>query len=133
MLQKIKKSWDNFWKTEGQETIVKPKNETAKFELKYKDLLIGILELSDDFWVFSYAEEFKNQNIIRPIVNFPNVNKVYKNKELYPFFVQRIPSLKQPKVQAEIKRQNIDATNEVALLKHFGSVVITNPFRLYYA
>lgn len=50
--------------------------------------------------------------------------------KLYPFFIQRIPILSQPKVKEAIEKEKIDQTNIVELLKKFGRLSINNPFRL---
>ena len=118
------------WKTEGDEDLKVPQDETIVFELKYKKLLVAILKLEKGIWSFRYSTEFKNQDLLKPLPDFPDLQKVYENKELYPFFLHRIPSTKQPKVQRVIKKNNIDATNEAALLKFFGLHSITNPFLL---
>ena len=118
------------WKTKGQEDLKVPQDETIVFELKYKKLLVAILKLEKGIWSFSYSQAFKKQDLLKPLPDFPNLDKVYENKELYPFFLYRIPSVKQPKVQKEIKKHNIDATNETDLLKFFGLHSISNPFLL---
>lgn len=118
------------WKTDGQEEMKTPQDETIIFELKYKSLLVGFLKLEKGVWSFKYADAFKKQEIIKPLPDFPNIDKVYKSEELYPFFLDRIPSVKQPKVQKAIQKNNIDATNEAALLKFFGFQTISNPFLL---
>lgn len=118
------------WKTDGQEGIKTPQDEKIIFELKYKSLLVGILKLEKGVWSFQYSDAFKKQQLIKPLPDFPNIDKVYNSEELYPFFLDRIPSVKQPKVQKKIQKNNIDATNEVALLKFFGFQSISNPFLL---
>lgn len=118
------------WLTGGQEDLVTPKDTTIIFKLSYKNLLVGTLKLENSEWSFQYSEAFKNQERIKPLPDFPNLDKVYMSKELYPFFLHRIPSIKQPKVQEEIQANNIDSTNEVDLLRLFGRKSITNPFLL---
>ena len=92
--------------------------------------MIGVLKLYDGIWSFEYSDEFKQQNKIKPLGDFRNVEKIYKSQTLYPRFVVRLPNLNQPKIKEVVERENIDATNEVALLKRFGERTITNPFRL---
>jgi len=128
--RKSKSAWNNFWKSDGQEDMDTHIDETAVFELKYKDLLIGTLTLKSAVWTFGYSEIFKHQNVVQPLPDFPDVNRVYQRSELYPFFLIRIPSLKQPKVQEEIKEKNIDSSSTVDLLKLFGQKSIANPFLL---
>lgn len=130
MFEKAKNVIRSLWKTEEQGNIQTPQNIEVEFILSYKDLTIGLLKLEEGVWTYRYSEEFKNQSDIKPLTDFPDVDKVYVSKELLPFFLQRIPSKSQPKVQAMIKKENIDASNEVELLKHFGKTSITNPFLL---
>jgi HipA-like protein len=117
-------------KTKANAEIRTPLDEVASFELSYKNLSIGHLELQDGNWRFYYSEEFKSQDVIKPLIDFPNQNKTYSNKELWPFFSYRIPGLSQPAVKEIIKKEAIDSGNEVALLKKFGKYSIFNPFLL---
>jgi len=130
MIEKVKKVFVSMWKSEGQEDLQTPMSTSVKFTLFYKELTIGYLNLDNGVWSFEYSDDFKNQSIIQPLTDFPDIDKVYSSEELYPFFTQRIPSLSQPKVKAVIEKEKIDKTNEVELLKRFGKVSITNPFRL---
>ncbi len=63
-------------------------------------------------------------------MQFPDKNKTYKREELWPFFMIRIPGLNQPEIQHVIESENIDETNEVELLEHFGKKTISNPYEL---
>jgi HipA-like protein len=131
MLEKAKKLFKYLNQhSEGHEDLKTPKGIHAEFELKYKTLTVGYLELHDGTWNFSYSREFKKQDDLRPIVQFPDKNKMYKNEELWPFFTVRIPGLKQPEIQHIIESENIDRTNEVELLKRFGEKTISNPYEL---
>ncbi len=105
-------------------------SEEGKIELRYKDLVIGILTLHQGMWRFEYSEAFKSQTELAPLIDFPNKDKVYESPTLFPFFMSRIPSLKQPKVQSVIEAEHIDATSELAMLKRFGERSIANPFVL---
>jgi len=118
-----------FWKSEGQEEIQTPQKLNIQFTLFYKELEIGFLKLNEGVWAFEYSEDFKNQTDIQPLTEFPDVDKVYEG-ELAPFFLQRIPSLSQPKVKRVIEEEEIDRTNEAELLKRFGKHSITSPFQL---
>lgn len=126
----IEKAWKSIWNTEEQQDFVTPISLHIIFELRYKELIIGTLELNEGKWIYKYSEAFKQQEKIKPLPDFPKLDKVYMNEELYPFFLIRIPSLKQPKVQKEIKENQLDSSNAVELLKHFGRKSIANPFDL---
>lgn len=130
MVKEIIKKIKNIWKTEDQELITTPHDEKVSFELKHGDLTIGFLDLVDGTWTFRYSNIFKSQNNIKPLANFPNKDKEYASESLYPFFLSRIPGLKQPKVQKILEKEHLDEKNEVVLLKRFGELSISNPFRL---
>lgn len=118
------------WKTGSHKLIATPPHEVAVFILIYNELKIGLLTLNEGVWEFAYTDEFKNQNTISPLVQFPDSGKVYISQELWPFFSYRIPGLSQPSVQKIIKKDSIDQSNEVALLKKFGEFSVYNPFKL---
>jgi len=101
-----------------------------KFELGYKELEIGTLTFKDGVWVFKYSDEFKSQNEIQPIIDFPDTNKTYRSDELWPFFLSRIPGLSQPAVKELLRNEKINEDDEAALLKRFGKTSITSPFTL---
>lgn len=101
-----------------------------KFELKYNDLLIGTLSVANGIWRFEYSDDFRDNGTLRPIVEFPDINKIYHSSELWQFFASRIPSLEQAEVEEILKREHIEEDDAVRLLKRFGERTITNPFYL---
>lgn len=105
-------------------------NKQVAFYLSYKNLEIGILKFDNKIWSFQYTNSFINQNFIDTIEGFPNSHKTYQSASLFPFFDFRIPSLKRPEIQDIIKKEKIDATNKVEMLKYFGKKTITNPYIL---
>ena len=131
-MAKILSSIAKFLWPEEHESLSTPDNVEAVFVLFYeaKNLIIGYLSLKDGEWEFKYSEEFKNQETIKPLPDFPDIENVYVNTELHPFFSMRIPSTKQPKIRQIIKRKKIDENNAVELLKNFGRNSINNPFHL---
>jgi hypothetical protein len=118
--------------TEGLQDVHTPAGKSARFELFYRDLPIGWLELRDGRWSFEYTSVFRNQTEVNPLVDFPDVRKVYVTEDLWPFFVSRIPSLAQPQVQETIEKEGLDGHSNVDLLKRFGERTISNPFVLTY-
>lgn len=119
----IKRILKYFKSDEGQENFYTPTDVETVFKLTYRSLQIGALSLKAGEWSFKYSEDFKNQDKIKPLLDFPDVNKVYTSEELYPFFIQRIPGVG----QNIRKSENL---NEVDLLKKFGKQTISNPFIL---
>jgi len=126
MLDRIKRF---FIKTEDVETHL-PKNVKATFLLKVDDIKVGILHCENGKWEFKYTEDFKHNNEYNKIIEFSDLNKVYRNETLWPFFQTRIPGLKQPAVQEILKKEKIDEANEFELLKRFGTKTISNPYEL---
>lgn len=102
----------------------------AKFLLTYEDLLVGILTVERGVWKFEYSDKFRSQDNFRPIVEFPDVSKIYVNEDLWQFFASRIPSTEQPEVEEILKREHVNEDDPVGLLKLFGKRTIANPFEL---
>ena len=110
--------------------MVAPLDKKVRFILKYGDLLIGTLSVEGGAWKFEYSEQYKQSKAFRPLVEFPDVDRVYESKELWQFFASRIPSPEQPEVDEILKRERISEDDSVALLKRFGTRTISNPFHL---
>ena len=127
MIGKLKKI---LWKVDGMEFIDNPAGSKGVFQLKYGKQLIGILSYNNNQWTFKYSDEFKNNQDLNPIIDFPDTDKVYTNEQLWPFFASRIPSINQPFQFKKIQKANIKHNDSVGLLKLFGNETITNPFRL---
>jgi hypothetical protein len=126
----IKKFIKAFWKVDGMEFTDNPSGSKAEFHLFYGKLLIGILMYDGVNWNFKYSDMFKEVSRIIPVIDFPDFNKEYISKELWPFFATRIPTLNQPYQLKKIKKANIREDDSVELLKLFDKDAITNPFRL---
>jgi HipA-like protein len=118
------------WRTEDHEGMETPLGETWIFSLKYDDLPVGSLTLTGGVWEFAYSPEFQKQGEVQPIIDFPDLDRTYRSQSLWPFFMARIPSLSQPKVQATIESEGLDKSNAAQLLRRFGERTISNPFRL---
>ncbi|KRT17882.1 hypothetical protein ASU31_00890 [Pedobacter ginsenosidimutans] len=111
--------------------VLLPKGENATFELRVDKLVIGTLHCENGVWEFKYTEDFKkNGGNYNHIAGFSNLNKVYTNDSLWPFFQTRIPGLKQPAVKEILKKEHINESNELELLKRFGKKTISNPYEL---
>lgn len=126
----IKKVINKIWGPQEFEDLTIPENQKVIFKLYYNSMHIGTLELNNNEWFFYYSDEFKNSKELSTIVDFPDKNKIYKTKYLWPYFMTRIPSLKQPYIKNLIIKKNIDSNNLVDLLKNFGEKTITTPFDL---
>lgn len=104
--------------------------EDIRFSLKYGNLKIGKLYREDENFTFEYENEFKKQDKIKRIVGFSNKEKKYESKNLFPFFVARIPEPNRPIIKEEIEKKKIDKNDVFQLLKYFGRENGDNPFIL---
>lgn len=93
------------------------------FLLHFRDLEVGRLK-------FKYSEAFLEQTELKPLTNFPDLKRVYRDQHLWPFFTQRIPSLQQPAVRAFMRKRHLKEVDQVTLLHLFGKRSATNPFEL---
>ena len=107
-----------------------PAEETLAFDILLGDLQIGSLTADKGEWEFRYSDAFCCQSEIKPIVDFPDINKIYRSRSLWPFFALRIPSPTQPAVRDFIEGRPGKKADEGLLLKEFGTHSVANPFRL---
>lgn len=126
----IKKFIRSFWKVDGMEFSDNPSGSKGEFALFYGKLLIGILIYDGENWHFKYSDEYRENSKTIPVIDFPDLNKEYTSKDLWPFFATRIPTLNQPYQFKKIRKANIKEDDSVELLKLFGRDTITNPFKL---
>ena len=125
MTQKFKKVLARlFWSESQNEMVLTPDND-ATFHVNFGRLFVGTLLYSDGIWYFNYSDEFKLQNRILPLANFPSKEKEYSAKELWPFFASRIPSNAQLQLEKDTPQEDI-----VTLLRRFGRRTVANPYEL---
>jgi len=127
MIEKMKKI---LWKVDGMDFTDNPAGSKGAFQLKYGKQLIGILSYENNQWTFKYSDEFRANQVINPIIDFPDPDRIYTNEQLWPFFASRIPSLNQSFQFKKIDKAKIRQDDSVGLLRLFGNETITNPFRL---
>ncbi len=116
-------------KPDGHEKLKTPES-SAEFALIFDNLPVGILSLEKGTWSFQYAAPFKHQSHIKPLSEFPDVDKVYRSKTLWPFFAFRIPGMNQPQAKELAEEKGITEGDIVKLLDLFGRKSINNPFKL---
>ncbi len=100
------------------------------FRVLLGDLEVGELTRDRKEWVFRYSEAFRSQQAVKPIVDFPNVEKEYRSSQLWPFFLLRVPSPAQPVVQRHLLKNKLREVDEGMLLQEFGRWSVANPFEL---
>lgn len=102
----------------------------AEFRLFLDNLEVGCLRWDGIKWAFTYSEEFTRQNRLAPITDFPDTNRSYVSKDLWPFFALRIPSQAQEAVKQWMSKQDSSKVDDVTMLQRFGGRTATNPFVL---
>src|SRR5436190_13139470 len=101
----------------GAKTVVHaPPGIRAQFLLKYKELTLGTLTVEDGLWQFEYSEEFKRNEHLRPLIEFPDPDEVYQSPDLWQFFAMRIPSAERPGIEEILRREDIPEDDAVRLL-----------------
>ena len=119
------------WLGMKRDLTVSPDLE-AQFVLVLGELPVGELSVGDGKWHFQYSEAFRERPELRPLVEFPDLEKEYVQPELWQFFASRIPSTLQPDVEDVMEKEQIEDDDLIALLKRFGKRTITSPFELRY-
>lgn len=114
-----------FWSESRHDMILDTDND-AMFNVNFGKLLVGTLYYIDGMWKFSYSNDFKAQNRILPLTNFPQKDKEYSSRELWPFFTSRIPSNSQLQLEKEKPKEDI-----ISLLRRFGHRTIANPYEIH--
>lgn len=114
----------------SEQYILEHKATVFHFSLKYNENIVGYLKFENNKWYFEYSTWFINQNLLQTIIEFPENNKKYESVELWPFFSNRIPSIKQPKVKKYIENNTKENYSEAKLLEIFGKSSVNNPFKL---
>ena len=106
-----------------------------RFRLELDNQFVGTLGVSQvdycpDAFVFKYGEDFKDRIDNEPIIGFPDLDKEYTSRVLWPFFAIRIPSKKRPDIKAIFEDEGIDSSNIAQMLERFGPRCISNPYKL---
>ncbi|MCF8219507.1 MAG: HipA N-terminal domain-containing protein [Bacteroidales bacterium] len=127
----IRKLMSNIWKVEGMDYKDNPGDAHATFNVVYEKQVIAVLSYNGNVWQFAYTDEFIQNPVTKPITDFPDVNRTYTSEKLWPFFASRIPVINQPFHLKKIRKANIREDDSIGLLKLFGKVTISNPFKLH--
>ena len=125
------KAWLRRLTPEVTAQMTTPQHQPMRFRLVLQELEIGCLTLLDGGdWQFEYSIAFKQQQQIKPLVGFSDTTKVYRNDQLWSFFISRIPSVDQPYVRERAHNKCLDLNNTAEMLREFGQRTIANPFAL---
>ena len=89
MLDKVLRFFRSVSSGRGTEAVDRSNN--AIFVLVSGRLPMLVLSRNSDGWTMRYTDAFKDQSRVAPLVPFPDVNKVYRSQELWPFFRFEFP------------------------------------------
>jgi HipA-like protein len=95
-----------------------------------KPLLVGTLSTEGSEYVFRYSEIFKGRPELPAISAFPERQKVYRSRELWPFFQVRIPPVDRPDIQRILQEKKLDRSDLMSLLPTLGRRAATSPYDL---
>ena len=126
---RVKQYFADLLKPDGHDDLKTPPT-SAEFALLFEHQPVGVLALEKGLWSFRYASQFKMQSNLKPLPEFPDVNKVYQSETLWPFFAFRIPGMNQPQIKELAQKEGIVGGDIVKLLSLFGRKSINNPFEL---
>jgi hypothetical protein len=112
-------------------TSVSP-NDAIQFTLRLDRIEIGKLTYYpwNARWSFKYSDQFKSVKHLRPLLEFPDLNREYVSPELWSFFSLRIPSMERFEIADVLKKNHVSPDDKPSLLKLFGRLSAANPFEL---
>jgi len=125
----IKKLFSWAFDSEDTEKVSPNSTHTATFQIRLNGEVIGNLMSEAGKWKFEYSDSFAVSKKL-PLMDFPDKTRSYNSEDLWPFFLSRIPGLKQPGIQKILKDSDLNEEDTVALLKRFGRKSIQNPYVL---
>ena len=102
-----------------------------KSEHSRKQYIVGQL-VKNGQYEFRYAEELQAavDDGFTPLLCFPDVQKVYTDKKLFPVFTSRLPDRKRRDIQNILDKYNLEEYDEYLLLKRSGARLPIDNFEL---
>jgi HipA-like protein len=94
-----------------------------------RDVLVGILSQDEGEFVFRYDAGYILRPDPRPISAFPDLQKEYRGRDLWPFFAARMPPMEREDVKAEMLKAHLQPGDTIRLLGTLSKKTITNPYR----
>ena len=90
---------------------------------------VGTLSQTNEGYVFRYSEEFQSLDL-PPLPGFPDTQKEYKSRMLWPFFQVRVPPSTREDVARVVRKENINPDDLLEMLRVLGGHVATSPYEL---
>lgn len=94
--------------------------------------LIGELTNEAGEYVFRYDTQYAASDDYPALVAFPDKQREYRSRILWPFFDVRLPPLNRADVQHLIQERKLDTGDTLRLLAELGHRTIANPYELRY-
>ncbi len=93
-----------------------------KSEKTRKQYIIGQLTKNGQY-EFQYGEEVQSaiNDGFKPLLCFPDLDKVYKDNRLFTIFTSRLPDKKRKNIQEILKKYDLDEYDDYMLLKRSGA------------
>jgi HIRAN domain len=97
---------------------------------------IGCLELNDEKYTFCYISGVKkamSESGFQPLYSFPELEKVYVSKTLFPLFANRLMPSSRPDYQNYIQWLSIEreASDDMSILVRSGGRKATDDFEIF--
>ena len=93
---------------------------------KYK---VAELYKENDKYYFRYllekVEDAKKDGF-RPLIQFPDINAIYENENLFPSFGARLPESSRPEIKKILEEYGMTKYDEFELLKRSGAKLPTD-------
>lgn len=97
-----------------------------------KRVLIGVLSNETGEYVFRYDAGYVAREDYPALAAFPDKQREYRSRELWPFFDVRLPPLNRADIQRLIRERKIDGGDTLRLLAELGRRTVTTPYELEY-
>lgn len=94
-----------------------------------KPELVGELWVERGEFVFEYSPKFRKMDI-PPLPDFPNKEKQYRSKDLWPFFDSRLPPADRDDVEPLVKERGIAPGNTLEMLGEFSQHSVSSPYEI---
>lgn len=93
-----------------------------KSEKSRQQYIVGQLTKNSQY-EFQYCEEVESAitDGFTPLLCFPDLSKVYKDKKLFPIFASRLPDKKRKDIQGILNKYELKEYDEYLLLKRSGA------------
>lgn len=109
------------------------KGPPPTLQILYRGILVATLfkqvTTRETVYTFQYLPSF-SQLRLAPLPGLPISSGPIQNKELWPFFAERIPDARRPEIQAWMKAKQIKPEDDVRLLAELGAHSVTDPFEI---